>query len=138
MTGEADGPPMLPSIPLGDTLSAMSGAIGALVACYHKKVNGGGGQHVDVSFYEPVLTLLQSDDHRVRPGGRRGARRARTGSRIPTGVPRNVYRTERRPLAGAVGYDRSSGGPHPHGHRCRYAGGQGEVRAQRRSHRERR
>ena len=59
MTGEASGPPMLPSIPLGDSLSALSGVIGALVACYHNKVNGGGGQHVDVSFYEPVLTLLQ-------------------------------------------------------------------------------
>ena len=29
MTGEADGPPMLSSIPLGDGLAALSGAIGA-------------------------------------------------------------------------------------------------------------
>jgi crotonobetainyl-CoA:carnitine CoA-transferase CaiB-like acyl-CoA transferase len=91
MTGVADGPPMLPSIPLGDTLSALSGVIGTLVACYHNKVNGGGGQHVDVSFYEPVLTLLQptivaydADGDEPPP--------TRTGSRIPTGVPRNVYR----------------------------------------------
>ena len=92
MTGDADGPPMLPSIPLGDTLSAMSGALGVLVACYHKKVNGGGGQHVDVSFYEPVLTLMQSTIIAYDPTD--GATvPARTGSRIPTGVPRNVYRT---------------------------------------------
>jgi formyl-CoA transferase len=92
MTGEADGPPMLPSIPLGDSLSALSGVIGTLVACYHNKVNGGGGQHVDVSFYEPVLTLMQPtiiayDEAAGEPAP------MRTGSRIPTGVPRNVYRT---------------------------------------------
>ena len=92
MTGEASGPPMLPSIPLGDTLSAMSGAFGALVACYHKKVNGGGGQHVDVSFYEPVLTLMQPAIIAYDDSGN-GAVPTRTGSRIPTGVPRNVYRT---------------------------------------------
>jgi formyl-CoA transferase len=65
--------------------------IGTLVACYHNKVNGGGGQHVDVSFYEPVLTLLQPtiiayDADGIEPPPKR------TGSRIPTGVPRNVYR----------------------------------------------
>lgn len=91
MTGEAGGPPMLPSLPLGDTLSALSGVIGALVACYHTKVNGGGGQHVDVSFYEPVLTLLQPTIIAYDPAGH-DAPPTRTGSRIATGVPRNVYR----------------------------------------------
>jgi crotonobetainyl-CoA:carnitine CoA-transferase CaiB-like acyl-CoA transferase len=91
MTGEADGPPMLPSIPLGDTLSALSGVIGTLVACYHNKVNGGGGQHVDVSFYEPVLTLMQPTIIAYDEAGS-DPPPMRTGSRIPTGVPRNVYR----------------------------------------------
>ena len=92
MTGEASGPPMLPSIPLGDSLSALSGVIGTLVACYHHKVNGGGGQHVDVSFYEPVLTLLQPTIIAYDPAADEPPP-MRTGSRIPTGVPRNVYRT---------------------------------------------
>jgi crotonobetainyl-CoA:carnitine CoA-transferase CaiB-like acyl-CoA transferase len=91
MTGEAAGPPMLPSLPLGDTLSALSGTIGALVACYHRKVNGGGGQHVDVSFYEPVLTLVQPTIIAYDPLSGESPP-SRTGSRIPTGVPRNVYR----------------------------------------------
>jgi len=91
MTGDADGPPMLPSLPLGDTLSALSGTIGALVACYHRKVNGGAGQHVDVSFYEPVLTLLQPTIIAYDPRGDE-PQPSRTGSRIATGVPRNVYR----------------------------------------------
>lgn len=91
MTGEADGPPMLPSIPLGDTLVAFSGVIGALVAAWHVRVNGGGGQHVDVSMYEPVLTLMQSTIAAYDPNGDEAPHR--TGSRVPGGVPRNVYRT---------------------------------------------
>lgn len=92
MTGEADGPPMLPSLPLGDTLAAFSGTIGALVACYHAKVNGGPGQRVDVSFYEPILSLMQTTIIAWDPAGDEPPP-ARTGSRISTGVPRNVYRT---------------------------------------------
>jgi crotonobetainyl-CoA:carnitine CoA-transferase CaiB-like acyl-CoA transferase len=92
MTGEASGPPMLPSIPLGDTLVAFSGVIGALVAAWHARVNGGGGQHVDVSMYEPVLTLMQSTIVAWDPDGGDPPPH-RTGSRVPNGVPRNVYRT---------------------------------------------
>jgi crotonobetainyl-CoA:carnitine CoA-transferase CaiB-like acyl-CoA transferase len=92
MTGEADGPPMLPSIPLGDTLVAFSGVIGALVAAWHARVHGGGGQHVDVSMYEPVLTLLQPTILAWDPSGDEPPPH-RTGSRVPNGVPRNVYRT---------------------------------------------
>jgi crotonobetainyl-CoA:carnitine CoA-transferase CaiB-like acyl-CoA transferase len=92
MTGEAEGPPMLPSIPLGDTLVAFSGVIGALVAAWHARVNGGGGQHVDVSMYEPVLTLMQSTIVAWDPDGGDPPPH-RTGSRVPNGVPRNVYRT---------------------------------------------
>jgi crotonobetainyl-CoA:carnitine CoA-transferase CaiB-like acyl-CoA transferase len=90
MTGEADGPPMLPSIPLGDTLCALSGVIGAVSACYHRDTGGGRGQHVDVSMYEPVLQLLGSTIAAYDP---EGTVPTRTGSRVPGGVPRNVYRT---------------------------------------------
>jgi crotonobetainyl-CoA:carnitine CoA-transferase CaiB-like acyl-CoA transferase len=91
MTGEADGPPMLPSIPLGDTLVAFSGVIGALVAAWHARVNGGGGQHVDVSMYEPILTLMQSTIVAWDPASGEEPPH-RSGSRISTGVPRNLYR----------------------------------------------
>jgi crotonobetainyl-CoA:carnitine CoA-transferase CaiB-like acyl-CoA transferase len=91
MTGLADGPPMLPSVPLGDTLVAYSGVIGALVAAWHARVNGGGGQHVDVSMYEPVLTILQSTIVAYDPASGEEPPH-RSGSRITTGVPRNIYR----------------------------------------------
>ena len=49
---------MLPSLPLGDSLCALSGVIGALSACYYRDVVGGPGQHVDVSMYEPILQMI--------------------------------------------------------------------------------
>jgi formyl-CoA transferase len=89
MTGDADGPPVLPSLPLGDMLTGIVGALGAVVACYHR-ARGGPGQVVDVSMYEPVLQLLASTiagwDAATHPP-------SRTGSRVPNAVPRNVYRS---------------------------------------------
>jgi crotonobetainyl-CoA:carnitine CoA-transferase CaiB-like acyl-CoA transferase len=90
MTGEPDGPPMLPSIALGDTVTAMSGVIGTLAACYRRDTGHGDGQHVDVSMYEPILQLLAPTIAAYDPEGRVPAR---TGSRVAGGVPRNVYRT---------------------------------------------
>jgi crotonobetainyl-CoA:carnitine CoA-transferase CaiB-like acyl-CoA transferase len=90
MIGEADGPPMLPSVALGDTVTAMSGVIGALAACYHRDAGGGSGQHVDVSMYEPILQLLAGT---IVAYDRAGETPRRTGSRVPGGVPRNVYRS---------------------------------------------
>jgi formyl-CoA transferase len=90
MTGEADGPPLLPSLPVGDILTAVSGVVGALSACYHRDARGGGGQHVDVSMYEPVLQLLAGA---VSSWDGKGEPPLRNGSRIVGGAPRNVYRT---------------------------------------------
>jgi len=90
MTGEADGPPLLPSLPVGDILTAVSGVVGALSACYHRDARGGGGQHVDVSMYEPVLQLLSGAAATWDPAGEPPRR---NGSRIAGGAPRNVYRT---------------------------------------------
>jgi crotonobetainyl-CoA:carnitine CoA-transferase CaiB-like acyl-CoA transferase len=90
MIGEANGPPMLPSVALGDTVTAMAGVIGTLAACYHRDTGGGRGQHVDVSMYEPILQLLAGTMVAYDPGGEVPRR---TGSRVPGGVPRNVYRT---------------------------------------------
>jgi crotonobetainyl-CoA:carnitine CoA-transferase CaiB-like acyl-CoA transferase len=90
LTGEADGPPMLPSSALGDPLVALSGLIGTLLACYARDVNGAPGQLVDVSMYEPVMTLLGLT---VAAWDGTGDPPMRTGSRVAGGVPRNVYRT---------------------------------------------
>jgi crotonobetainyl-CoA:carnitine CoA-transferase CaiB-like acyl-CoA transferase len=90
MTGEAEGPPLLTSLPIGDVLAAIAGTLGALAACYARDARGAGGQRVDVSMYEPVLQLLSNA---VMQTVRTGEAPHRTGSRIPGAVPRNTYRT---------------------------------------------
>jgi len=92
LTGEAGGPPLLTSVPIGDTLAAVAGVVGALAACYARDAGpsaSGRGQHVDVSLYEPVLQLLATSlvawDPLEPPPGR-------MGSRVAGGVPRNTYR----------------------------------------------
>ena len=89
MTGEPDGPPILPSAPLGDILTATAGALGALAACYWRDAGGGSGQVVDVSMYEPVVSLLGTALAAWTPPA---PPPTRTGSRVPGGVPRNTYR----------------------------------------------
>ena len=49
VTGDPGRPPARVGISLGDALAAMYGVIGALAAVYHRKVNGGKGQYVDVA-----------------------------------------------------------------------------------------
>ena len=90
MTGEPDGPPMLPSIPLGDVLSAITGLVGTLVACVARERGNAEGQYVDIAMYEPVITLLSTALVTWQPGT---PPPMRTGSRVPGGVPRNTYRT---------------------------------------------
>jgi crotonobetainyl-CoA:carnitine CoA-transferase CaiB-like acyl-CoA transferase len=89
LTGEADGPPILTSAALGDSLVGMSGALCALAACWHRDAGGGAGQHVDVTMYEPLIALLGPAVAAWAPGD---PAPMRSGSRVDGGVPRNVYR----------------------------------------------
>lgn len=92
MNGEADGPPMVPSLPLGDTLSGFSGVIGTMMALYARDRADGGsgcGQHVDVSMVEPILQLLALP---LASYDGSGSGPKRMGSRVAGGVPRNLYR----------------------------------------------
>lgn len=53
LLGEEEGPPLLASVPLGDTLAAVSGVVGALAACWARDAGRtwpGRGQHVDVRY----------------------------------------------------------------------------------------
>lgn len=95
MTGEPDGPPMLSSVAVGDTVTAFWGVIGALAACWGRDAGRGGdaeprGRLVDVSMVEPMLHVMAGT---IAGWDREGAPPMRSGSRVPGGVPRNVYRT---------------------------------------------
>jgi crotonobetainyl-CoA:carnitine CoA-transferase CaiB-like acyl-CoA transferase len=96
MTGERDGPPMLASLPLGDTITAFWGVMGALAACWGRDAGSdagsvaGQGRLVDVAMYEPVLQILGGTINAFDVGTEPPIR---SGSRVYGGVPRNVYRT---------------------------------------------
>jgi crotonobetainyl-CoA:carnitine CoA-transferase CaiB-like acyl-CoA transferase len=89
-TGQPDGPPTLPPFGLADGVTGLAGAIGVLLALYHRDINGGHGQVIDVSLLEPLLTLLGPgpsvyDQLEIVPG--------RHGNRSPNNAPRNTYVT---------------------------------------------
>ena len=92
MTGDADGPPTLASVALGDTLTAFSGVIGAIAACWARDGRGGDGRGrlVDVTMYEPVVVVMGATIATYDPATDPPTR---SGSRVHGGVPRNVYRT---------------------------------------------
>lgn len=91
ITGEADGPPTLPSIPLADGVASLSGTYAVLAALLAREKNGGMGDEIDLSLYEPLLSLLGSMvidyDQLQHVTMRRGNRSTWT-------VPRNAYRTK--------------------------------------------
>jgi len=88
LTGDPDGPPTLASVPLGDTLTAFSGVIGALAGCW-ATARGGRGRLVDVTMYDPILAVLGGTIAAYDPADPP----RRSGSRVRGGAPRNVYRS---------------------------------------------
>jgi len=88
MTGEADGPPMLASVAVGDLMAPLWGTIGALAACYYRDASAGTGQHVDVAMYEPVLSLVAGA---IASYGGPGPAPSRRGNRPAGASIRNAY-----------------------------------------------
>jgi len=60
LTGEPGRIPVRCGISIGDTLAALHGTIGVLMALYHRKVNGGKGQVIDVALHEAVFNVMES------------------------------------------------------------------------------
>jgi formyl-CoA transferase len=88
ITGYPDLPPPRIGISIGDSIAALHGVIGALMALHQRQVNGGKGQVVDVSLYEAVFNMMESI---VPEYGVYGAVRERTGASLPGIVPSNTY-----------------------------------------------
>ncbi|MFC4801767.1 CaiB/BaiF CoA transferase family protein [Neobacillus sp. GCM10023253] len=89
ITGYPDRPPVRVGVSLGDSLSSLYAVIGALMAVYHRDVNGTGeGQVIDVALYESVFSLMES----ILPEyDRAGLIRERSGSMLPGITPSNTY-----------------------------------------------
>src|SRR6185295_14023562 len=60
LTGEPGRVPVRCGISIGDTLAALHGAIGVLMALRHREVNGGRGQVIDVALHEAVFNVMES------------------------------------------------------------------------------
>lgn len=88
LTGEPGRVPVRTGISIGDTLAALHGVIGILLALYHRKVNGGRGQIVDVALYEAVFNCMES---LIPEYSAFGAVREPSGSALPGIAPTNAY-----------------------------------------------
>jgi formyl-CoA transferase len=89
LTGEPGRVPVRCGISIGDTLAALHGTIGVLTALYHRKVNGGQGQVIDVALNEAVFNVMES---LVPEYSAFGAVREAAGSALPGIAPSNAYR----------------------------------------------
>lgn len=103
VSGFPDRPPLRVGISIGDSVAAMHGVIGAMMALRHRDVTGGRwngktgdaciagqGQMVDVALYESVFNLMES---LVPEYDHAGVVRERTGGALPGIVPSNTYTT---------------------------------------------
>jgi formyl-CoA transferase len=88
VTGTPDRPPSRTGISIGDTLSALYGVIGAMMALESRRRTGR-GQFVDVALYESVFSVMES---LLPEFDAFGAVRERTGSILPGIAPTSAYR----------------------------------------------
>lgn len=88
ITGFEDRPPVRTGISIGDSIAALWGVIGALMALRHREVNGGKGQVVDVALYEAVFAMMES---MVPEFDVFGFIRERSGNIMPGITPSSIH-----------------------------------------------
>jgi formyl-CoA transferase len=87
LTGEPGRVPVRVGISLGDTLAALHGVIGILLALQHRNTTGE-GQVIDVALYEAVFNCMES---LLPEYSAFGAIRGPAGSALPGIAPTNAY-----------------------------------------------
>ncbi|MGN6665351.1 MAG: CaiB/BaiF CoA transferase family protein [Trinickia sp.] len=89
LSGEAGRTPVRVGISLGDSLSALHGVIGILLALRHREQQNGKGQVIDVALYESVFNMMES---LLPEYSAFGEIRQPAGSALPGIAPSNAYR----------------------------------------------
>jgi crotonobetainyl-CoA:carnitine CoA-transferase CaiB-like acyl-CoA transferase len=89
-TGFPDRPPTLPGFPMADSVASTFAAMSAMFAIYNRDHGGGIGQEIDVSLYEPLFRLVESQ---VIGFDQLGIVKERQGNRLAEDSPRNTYET---------------------------------------------
>ncbi|RMU92864.1 CAIB/BAIF protein [Pseudomonas coronafaciens pv. coronafaciens] len=89
LSGEVGRTPVRVGVSIGDSLSALHGVIGILLALRHREQRGGDGQQIDVALYESVFNMMESliPEYSVFNTVREPA-----GSSLPGIAPTNAYR----------------------------------------------
>ena len=89
LNGFPDRPPALPPLAMADMVAGLYGAFAVLTALRVIESGKGRGQSIDLSLFEPMLSLVASEaiKHRVT-----GDVTMRSGNQAPHTAPRNVYR----------------------------------------------
>ncbi|MEM7253397.1 MAG: CoA transferase [Pseudomonadota bacterium] len=91
ITGEADGPPTLPSFGLADGIAAAYGTFAAMFALYYRDARAKGvGQYIDLSIFEPIFQVLGPQPLQF---DQLGVVQHRFGNRSKNNAPRNAYET---------------------------------------------
>jgi formyl-CoA transferase len=81
--------PVRTGVSIGDTLASLHGALGVLMALYHRAAHGGPGQVIDVALHEAVFNVMES---LVPEYSAFGVVREAAGSALPGIAPSNAYR----------------------------------------------
>jgi formyl-CoA transferase len=89
LSGEPGRTPVRVGVSIGDSLAALHGVIGILLALRHRDQQGGDGQMIDVALYESVFNMMESllPEYSVS-----GTVRQAAGSSLPGIAPSNAYR----------------------------------------------
>jgi crotonobetainyl-CoA:carnitine CoA-transferase CaiB-like acyl-CoA transferase len=90
LTGFADGPPMLPPLGLADSIAALNGVIGILLALESRR-SSGRGQTIDLALYEPLFAFLSAY---VIYFDQLSSLQPRMGNRTATSRLRNAYQAK--------------------------------------------
>jgi len=88
LTAEPGRVPVRVGVSIGDTLAALHGALGVVMALYHHKVHGGPGQQIDVALHESVFNVMES---LIPEYSAFGVVREAAGSALPGIAPSNAY-----------------------------------------------
>lgn len=88
VTGEPGRVPVRCGVSIGDSLAALHGTIGVLMALLHRKMHGAGGQVIDVALNEAVFNIMES---LIPEYSTAGVVREPAGSALPGIAPSNAY-----------------------------------------------
>jgi formyl-CoA transferase len=89
LSGEPGQIPVRVGVSIGDSLAALHGVIGIMMALREREVRGGKGQVIDVALYESVFNMMES---LIPEFSVTGLVREPSGSALPGIAPTNAYR----------------------------------------------